>query len=47
MREATLIQIRDYFEIPSQRFTIEWKALNDEEKQFFKVGVGEVLGLTA
>lgn len=45
MREASLVQIRDYFGMSSKEISDSWKALNDDEKLFFKYGVAQVLGL--
>lgn len=38
--QATLAQIRDYFEMSSGDFAKEWKALDTEEKEWFKIQVG-------
>ena len=47
MREATMIEVRDYFGMSSTEISREWKALNDEEKLFFKQGVAAVLDAQA
>jgi len=43
--QASLVQIRDYFGMTSKQISDEWKVLNEDEKNFFKDGVAEVLGL--
>lgn len=43
MREATLPEIRDYFQMDTTTFKKEWMVLDDAEKEFFKEGVGAVL----
>jgi hypothetical protein len=43
MREATLVEVRDYFGMNSTEISKEWKVLNEEEKLFFKRGVAAVL----
>ena len=41
-RKATAGQVRTFFEYKSAKaFMKDWKALSDEEKEYFKVAVGE------
>lgn len=40
MPDATLKEVRDYFEMPSQGFASEWKALSETDKADLKVGIG-------
>ena len=42
MREATLVEIKEYFEMSSGEFAAEWKLLSDEDKDYFRKAVGEV-----
>lgn len=42
-REATLVEIRNYFGMTSTEISRDWKALSEAEKTFFKLGVAEVL----
>jgi len=47
-QEASLPQIKAYFGCPgrpveAKEMTDFWKSLTDEQKTFYKVGVGEIL----
>lgn len=42
MAEATLIQVKSYFEIESAaEFSKEWKQLTDKDKEQLKQGIGD------
>jgi hypothetical protein len=38
--EATLTEVRDFFEMTSSDFTKEWKQLDECDRQYFKEAVG-------
>jgi hypothetical protein len=39
MREASLVEVRDFFSLTSKEISENWKALNDDEKTYFKTAV--------
>jgi len=42
--QATANEVKKYFEYKNtQEFAVDWKALNDREKEFFRVEVGKVI----
>ena len=41
MKEATLIEIRNYFGMDSTQFTKEWKELDGDTRIYFRIAVGE------
>lgn len=42
MADATLIQVKEYFEITSAaEFSREWKQLTDTDKEQLKRGIGD------
>ncbi len=43
MAQATLVEIRDFFEATSSEFTAEWKELDEEDRNYFKTAVGAEL----
>lgn len=45
--KASIVQIRDWFGMSAAELNKEWKLLNEDEKEFFKVEVGKVLEIPA
>lgn len=43
MKEASIIQVKDYFGMSTSEFMIEWKKFTSEEKQSLKEEVGKYL----
>jgi ABC-type transporter MlaC component len=41
MAEATLKEVRDFFEMNNTDFTKDWKRLTPEDRDYFKKAVGE------
>lgn len=41
IKPATAVQIREFFGLDTRSFMEQWKALNDEEKTYFKTAIGE------
>ena len=42
-KEASLVELKDYFGLSTTEFMKEWKNFNDDERKQLKVEVGEVL----
>ena len=43
MKEAGLIEIKNYFEMNTSEFMKEWKQFSEEEKTWWKVELGKLL----
>lgn len=43
MKEAGLMDVKNYFNLSSSEFMKQWKSLNDEERKWWKVELGKVL----
>ena len=43
MKEASLIEIKKYFDMNTVEFMKEWKVFSEEEKKEWKVEVGKLL----
>jgi len=43
MKEATVVEVKNYFGMDLKEFMIEWKAFTPEEKQALKIEVGKFL----
>lgn len=39
--EASIMDVRNYFGMPTQQFSKEWKQLSDQDKKDFKKGIGD------
>lgn len=39
-KEATLVEIRNYFGLTAKELMAQWKLLTDQDKEDLKVGIG-------
>lgn len=43
MKEATVVEVKSYFDMDLKEFMTEWKKFTPEEKQALKIEVGKYL----
>lgn len=41
---ASIIEIRDFFNMETKEFAKQWKELSESDKEYFKQAIGEILG---
>ena len=40
MTAATMLQVKEFFGMPTREFSTAWKALTDQDKEQLKAGIG-------
>lgn len=43
MKEASLMDVKRYFDMPTTEFMKQWKAFSEEEKKWWKIEIGKDL----